>query len=85
MCSIKQKGVPKHTRNLVNSVHHPSNTPFLTFVVTMQAQSVVYLIADPRVVSLNPSSAIYISVRLFVCIEVLRPSQPNGVMSGMVS
>ena len=24
-------------------------------------------------------------VRLFVCVEVLRPSQPNGVMSSTVS
>ena len=25
------------------------------------------------------------SVKLFVCVEVLRPSQPNGVMSSAVS
>ena len=25
------------------------------------------------------------SLDLFVCVEVLRPSQPNGVMSSMVS
>ena len=27
----------------------------------------------------------YIGVCLFVCVEVLRPSQPNGVMSSAVS
>ena len=26
-----------------------------------------------------------IKTRLFVCVEVLRPSQPNGVMSSAVS
>ena len=31
----------------------------------------------------NPN--VLISVRYIVCVEVLRPSQPNGVMSSVVS
>ena len=27
----------------------------------------------------------FINICLFVCVEVLRPSQPNGVMSSVVS
>ena len=28
---------------------------------------------------------VFIQIALFVCVEVLPPSQPNGVMLGMVS
>ena len=34
---------------------------------------------------LNLSSAEFIKRVVFVCVEVLRPSQPNGVMSSVVS
>ena len=33
----------------------------------------------------SSSSCCFASLVLFVCVEVLRPSQPNGVMSSAVS
>ena len=33
----------------------------------------------------TPSKWMLSTARLFVCVEVLRPSQPNGVMSSVVS
>ena len=30
-------------------------------------------------------NSIKVSINLFICVEVLRPSQPNGVMSSAVS
>ena len=32
-----------------------------------------------------PFRQIYFQLVIFVCVEVLRPSQPNGVMSSAVS
>ena len=36
-------------------------------------------------VGVTKLSASVCIISLFVCVEVLRPSQPNGVMSSMVS
>ena len=37
-----------------------------------------------RRVSLGYFIVGYLSLKMFVCVEVLRPSQPNGVMSSAV-
>ena len=39
----------------------------------------------PQKTYINVVSSISKNVCLFVCVEVLRPSQPNGVMSTVVS
>ena len=57
-------------------MHHESahdKTFHITFMTSKDSDHPVY-----------PPSIVRVFV-LFVCVEVLRPSQPNGVMSSMVS
>ena len=49
----------------------------------MQVQYYPLLLQEFKI--LNETSSICPKYCLFVCVEVLRPSQPNGVMSSAVS
>ena len=65
----------------------PVSLPKHTF--TRQAQSSKQLTSIVHMLLpefLSPWSKLYLyNICLFVCVEVLRPSQPNGVMSSAVS
>ena len=47
-------------------------------------QLVVFSVVPAFISPLSTHSFVTICVLLFVCVEVLRPSQPNGVMSSAV-
>ena len=47
--------------------------------------SICHLLNWLRVVKINIHVLIHLSKGKFVCVEVLRPSQPNGVMSGTLN
>ena len=62
----------------------PKNAFLLQSLCFVQLKITVFdLVTTPTPIS-SPSSN-FVSFRLFVCVEVLRPSQPNGVMSSAVS
>ena len=71
------KSVHKSVKIIHHKIHHSKLTEDENFITKV---ILYYLIFIPR-----STEKVTSTIKLFVCVEVLRPSQPNGIMSSAVS